>query len=62
MRNTYLRRNPWCEDPFERHAGVVRGDMVDHIIPLPEGERLNPENLQTLCRSCHAVKTRKENP
>jgi 5-methylcytosine-specific restriction protein A len=31
---------------------------VDHIIPIDRGgARLNPANLQPLCRSCHRSKT-----
>lgn len=33
---------------------------VDHITPLEEGGADNDANLQTLCRSCHGVKTRGE--
>lgn len=32
--------------------------MVDHIVPLEDGgARLDKDNLQPLCRDCHAVKT-----
>lgn len=34
--------------------------MVDHIVPLPEGDRFDDANLQSICRSCHARKTAKE--
>jgi len=31
---------------------------VDHIRPLAQGgARLDPDNLQALCRSCHSLKT-----
>lgn len=36
---------------------------VDHIIPHSgrgDPKRLDPNNLQTLCKSCHATKTAKE--
>jgi 5-methylcytosine-specific restriction endonuclease McrA len=35
---------------------------VDHVTPIREapGRRLDPENLQPLCKSCHSVKTGKE--
>ena len=35
---------------------------VDHIVPLHRGgAEYDPDNLQTLCRTCHAEKTRSEN-
>jgi 5-methylcytosine-specific restriction protein A len=33
---------------------------VDHICPLEDGGTDADGNLQTLCRSCHAKKTRSE--
>ena len=38
------------------------GEQVDHIIPISAGgERFDPRNLQTLCASCHSIKTRRDN-
>ena len=35
---------------------------VDHIRPLHRGgAEYDPDNLQALCRACHAEKTRREN-
>jgi 5-methylcytosine-specific restriction endonuclease McrA len=34
---------------------------VDHIVPLAiGGEKLDPRNLQTLCRTCHRQKTEED--
>jgi 5-methylcytosine-specific restriction endonuclease McrA len=33
---------------------------VDHIVPLGKGGNNNPENLQSLCVSCHKTKTMRE--
>ena len=34
----------------------------DHVRPLDKGgDPWDPDNLQTLCRSCHIAKTREEN-
>lgn len=40
----------------------ARGQLeVDHIIPVRDGgSEYDPANLQTLCKQCHAVKTRSE--
>ena len=36
-------------------------EMVDHITPIQEGgARLDPENLQPLCHSCHNSKRARE--
>lgn len=56
VRNAYVREHPLCEDHLER-GGVVATEIVDHVIPLPHGPRLDPSNLRSLCRSCHATKT-----
>lgn len=61
LRDAKLAADPYCEDPEGRHEEKVRGRTVDHIVPLPEGPRLEWSNLQTLCLSCHARKTAREN-
>lgn len=33
---------------------------VDHIVPVSRGGTAHPSNLQTICRACHARKTRRE--
>ena len=33
---------------------------VDHIVPLPSGGTNALDNLQTLCASCHSIKTSRE--
>lgn len=43
------------------YGKATNGVLVDHIIPLDQGgERLNENNLQTLCAACHAKKTAKD--
>lgn len=50
-----LRREPLC-----RRCGH-EASQVDHIRPIRQGgARLDPENLQALCHSCHSRKTRTE--
>ena len=52
-----LARQPLCQGC----PGVVPATLVDHIIPIKQGGALrDPANLQSLCRSCHAAKTKAE--
>ena len=60
LRGYHLRSHPLCVY-CERKGLTVKGYFVDHITPLRQGGRpLDPMNLQTLCKSCHASKTNKE--
>lgn len=50
LRAEHLRHHPWCCRCGER------AEEVDHIVPrsiAPE-RRLDPSNLQSLCKSCHS--------
>lgn len=51
-----LKHTPICE--------ICRMDnatMVDHIVPIKQGGAgLDPNNLQSLCQSCHNRKTARE--
>jgi 5-methylcytosine-specific restriction protein A len=51
-----LRREPLCAECFK--AGRIQpAEIADHIQPIREGgARLDRENLQSLCRSCHSRK------
>jgi 5-methylcytosine-specific restriction protein A len=60
IRGMYLRRHPWCEDPFGIHEDPVPATEVDHIIPIRAGGTNQFENLQALCKSCHSRKTVRE--
>ena len=53
----YVRAN----EPLCRMCKVQMADLVDHIVALRDGgERLDVDNLQPLCRKCHAIKTAQE--
>ena len=62
LRKYYLNRHPLCA------KCKMPGNQVDHIVPFQKGVnktekerlRLSESNLQTLCVSCHARKTRRE--
>ncbi len=65
FRATVIGSNPakWlrCADCKE-YASDPSGIHLDHIIPLSQGgPRLDVDNLQPLCPSCHSSKTAKEN-
>jgi 5-methylcytosine-specific restriction protein A len=54
IRAAHLARYPYCQH-CNRPAYVV-----DHIFPLRFGGTHSPQNLQSLCHSCHNAKTRRE--
>jgi hypothetical protein len=61
-----LRAVQLSDEPLCRHCkalGIIAlATDVDHIVPIAEGgEQLDQSNLQSLCHSCHARKTRAEN-
>ena len=59
-----LRKRILARDGYRCTCGCKRGGRleVDHIIPVDQGgDPWNEENLQTLRRSCHIEKTRREN-
>jgi 5-methylcytosine-specific restriction protein A len=46
--------------PFCARCGAVKDLTVDHIKSLKDGgARLDPSNLQVLCRSCNSSKAHK---
>lgn len=53
-----LRWQVWERDGYQcLHCGSRQSLTVDHIQPWQMGgDKLDPENLQTLCRSCNSVK------
>lgn len=55
LRGMHIRNNPLCV-----HCGAV-ARVVDHIQPRRNGGAdLDIDNLQSLCLSCHAIKTKNE--
>lgn len=70
LRKRWLAEHPLCGDrldgPSAQHSSCVREDRVtagttrEHIVPLWKGGADDDSNLQTLCESCHAVKTASE--
>lgn len=55
LRELHLNREPLCREC------MAPGEVVDHIIRINAGgKRDDPDNLQTLCSSCHNIKRGKE--
>lgn len=60
-----LRESVLIRDQYQcRQCGCVvlpTGAECDHIVPLADGGKDVAENLQTLCKTCHAEKSAAEN-
>lgn len=59
IRAAVLRCNPLCVS-CEANGRTTAATEVDHIKPLHKGGTDDPDNLQGLCRDCHADKTRRD--
>jgi 5-methylcytosine-specific restriction enzyme A len=60
LRNHKRLLNPLCEHCLILDI-LTPYHTIDHIKPISEGgEALDLNNLQTLCKQCHAIKTGKE--
>ena len=58
LRKAKLSAHPMCEH-HARQARVVPATNVDHVVPVKQGGEPFPplEGLQSLCHSCHSIKT-----
>lgn len=60
LRNHKRLLNPLCEHCLRLDI-LTPYHTIDHIKPIIEGgQALDLNNLQTLCKQCHAIKTGKE--
>jgi len=57
-----IRDNGLCQQCL-KDKRITIGTIVDHIIPIKQdwNKRLDEDNLQLLCQSCHNKKTGNEN-
>ncbi len=59
MRRRRLQRRPLCAH-CSTSARPVAAEEVDHIVPLHAGGTDTDDNVQCLCRACHAAKTARD--
>jgi 5-methylcytosine-specific restriction endonuclease McrA len=56
----WLTQEPLCR-MCKARGYITPGVLVDHIVPLRAGgARLSRDNVQSLCRSCHTLKTNED--
>ena len=60
-RKGYLAKHPLCVH-CQASGRVVAATEIDHIIPIQidSNRKYDRENWQSLCKSCHSVKTAKD--
>ena len=60
LRNYFIQKFPLCN--ICKRKGITKGaQCVDHIKPISMGgSMVDQKNLQSLCNSCHAIKSGKE--
>lgn len=61
-RETHLQLHPFCEECRRQGKPAVLATDVDHIVPHKGNPVLfwDPNNWQSLCHTCHSIKTAKE--
>ena len=61
LRRAFISRNPLCSI-CDANGFVRSADVVDHIVERKDNDalRLNWDNLQSLCHSCHNQKSADE--
>lgn len=62
LRDMHLSENPLCEHCLQEDETVTVAVDVDHVEPITVAphRRLDPTNLQSLCRHHHNLKTASE--
>ena len=52
IRDRYSKQHPLCEHCL-KEGRLTSVDEVHHILPVSRGGKSTPDNLMSLCRSCH---------
>ncbi|AAL40344.1 putative bacteriophage protein gp82 [Burkholderia pseudomallei] len=60
IRQRILRRDSGLCQPCLQAGRVTVATAVDHVISKARGGTDHDENLQAICRDCHAAKTARE--
>ena len=60
LRLTILKRDGYLCQPCIRQGRPTEATEVDHISPRYMGGEDAPDNLESICRVCHLVKSRRE--
>jgi 5-methylcytosine-specific restriction endonuclease McrA len=58
LRVRHLKAEPNCRDCLDFYGVLRPAEEIDHIQPWADGGSNDPQNLRSLCRPCHAVRTR----
>ena len=60
LRKWFIDKNPICAECLKNDL-IVAAEIVDHIVEVRDGgDFFDIDNLQSLCRHCHNIKTAKE--
>jgi len=59
IRAVHLAIEPLCR-ACKAKGFIVVATQVDHMVPLASGGTHAEDNLQSLCASCHSIKTGRE--
>lgn len=62
QRNRRLTENPLCYDCLHIDGITRPATEIDHIIPLAYGGADEDSNTHSLCKQCHAIRTRDQRP
>jgi len=60
LRARIMKRDGYLCQPCKHKNRLTKAVEVDHIIPKSSGGHDNLDNLQSICRKCHAIKTNAE--
>jgi 5-methylcytosine-specific restriction protein A len=57
IRDRILKRDNYLCQPCENNHRITTASEVDHILPKAKGGTDDDDNLQSICKKCHAEKT-----